>query len=297
MIAELAADHGVEAVSVTRIVQAAAVSRRTFYEWFYNRDDCLLAAIERALALAAERASGAAAGRAGWVDRTRAGLLALLEFFDAHPKLARLCVVDWHWAGRRALERRRELLSQLERVLDEGREGSRLDPPPLTAEGVLGGAVGVLHARLLERDPPRLTECANELMSFILLPYRGVAASRRELERPRPRPMRSKGPRKIRGRRAHPLAELDMRLTYRTARVLSAIARAPDRSNSEISARAGVVDPGQISKLLARLARLQLIENTGPGYRAGGRNAWRLTATGRELERAISNDALAGGSA
>ena len=34
-----------------------------------------------------------------WVDRMRAGLLALLEFFDSEPRLARLCVIYSAIAG------------------------------------------------------------------------------------------------------------------------------------------------------------------------------------------------------
>jgi DNA-binding IclR family transcriptional regulator len=80
---------------------------------------------------------------------------------------------------------------------------------------------------------------------------------------------------------------LDMRLTYRTARVLEAIAVMPGASNVEIGARAGIADAGQISKLLARLTRLGLIENSGEGWVRGAANAWRLTASGRDFESTI----------
>ena len=91
---------------------------------------------------------------------------------------------------------------------------------------------------------------------------------------------------------ADPLRDLEMRLTYRTVRVLLAIAaqcRAP--SNREVSDAAGVADQGQISKLLARLERLGLIENVGEGHARGEPNAWRLTAKGRDVERTISRQA------
>ena len=60
----------------------------------------------------------------------------------------------------------------------------------------------------------------------------------------------------------------------------------PDASNREVAAAAGIGDQGQMSKLLARLARLGLIENLGVGQAKGGSNAWRLTADGARLERA-----------
>jgi chromosome segregation and condensation protein ScpB len=84
-----------------------------------------------------------------------------------------------------------------------------------------------------------------------------------------------------------------MRLTYRTVRVLAAIAAEPGLSNSQISQRAGVTDQGQISKLLSRLARLQLIESAGHGgARKGASNAWRLTHRGEAVERAIRHERL-----
>ncbi len=42
-----------------------------------------------------------------------------------------------------------------------------------------------------------------------------------------------------------------MRLTYRTARVLMAIAERPGSNNREVGNRGEVVDQGQISKLLS----------------------------------------------
>jgi chromosome segregation and condensation protein ScpB len=47
-------------------------------------------------------------------------------------------------------------------------------------------------------------------------------------------------------------------------------------------------DQGQISKLLSRLHRLELIENAGVAPSKGAPNAWALTAKGREIEAAIA---------
>ncbi len=52
-----------------------------------------------------------------------------------------------------------------------------------------------------------------------------------------------------------------MRLTYRTVRVLMAIAELPGGSNREVAERAGIVDQGQISKMLTRLEYQGLIVN------------------------------------
>lgn len=79
-----------------------------------------------------------------------------------------------------------------------------------------------------------------------------------------------------------------MRVTYRTMRVLTVIATEPGLCNSEVGERAGIKDQGQISKLLARLAALGLVENTRRGQAKGLPHAWQLTARGKELERTIA---------
>ena len=77
-----------------------------------------------------------------------------------------------------------------------------------------------------------------------------------------------------------------MRLTYRTVRVLSVIGEQPGASNRQIAEDSGIVDQGQISKLLNRLARLKLVENLGEGQERGAANAWHLTPRGAQVERA-----------
>ena len=85
-----------------------------------------------------------------------------------------------------------------------------------------------------------------------------------------------------------PAAGLPVRLTYRTTRVLEVIGAQSGLSNSQVAERAGISDQGQISKLLARLSRLGLIENTGAGKAGGAANSWRLTRKGKELDRKIT---------
>jgi DNA-binding MarR family transcriptional regulator len=75
---------------------------------------------------------------------------------------------------------------------------------------------------------------------------------------------------------------IDFRLTVRTHKVLGAVAEHPGASNRQISDRADVRDQGQISRLLARLEGLGLLENSG-GQTQGIPNAWRLTPKGEEI--------------
>jgi hypothetical protein len=120
-------------------------------------------------------------------------------------------------------------------------------------------------------------------MGMIVLPYLGQAASRKELERTSPRmPVVSHDD------DDDPLRSIEMRLTYRTVRVLSAVAGHPGGSNRVIATEAGISDQGQISKLLARLHGLGLVENKGGNIARGEPNAWILTERGWGVHDAIN---------
>jgi AcrR family transcriptional regulator len=283
-MAEVAAERGAGAVTVAHVVARAGVSRRTFYDLFEDREECFLVAFDEAV----ERVSGdvleAWRGSGSWRERIRAGLMAVLVFFDEKPSLARLCVVEALAAGPRALEHRGRVLARLVAAVDEGRREMQkgVDPPPLTADGVVGAVLSVIHTRLLEDRPEPLTALVGELMSAIVLPYQGRSAAQRELHKPAPPIIK-----RTLARGSDPLDGLDMRITYRTVRVLMVIAARTGASNREIAKAAGIQDQGQVSKLLTRLAHLGLIANDGEGSAKGAPNAWRLTAKGEHVEQAI----------
>jgi hypothetical protein len=156
----------------------------------------------------------------------------------------------------------------------------------------------VLYTRLLGRgvgsadgyvEPgagePALIELHGELMSLIVLPYLGAGVAGRELHRPPPppRPGAALVDRLPKGRST--LEEPAARLTYRTVRVLRAIAELPAGSNREVAERAGIVDQGQISKILTRLEYQGLVVNRGAANPARGTpNSWWLTKRGEDLE-------------
>jgi AcrR family transcriptional regulator/DNA-binding MarR family transcriptional regulator len=285
-------ESGFERMSVARVTAGARVSRRTFYDLFEDREDCFLAALEDALSRLAEVLVPAyeRGGQRRWRERVRAGLVVFLEFLDDEPALGSLLVVDSLKAGPKVLERRARVLGRVEAVIDEGRSEGKWAPPPLTAEGVVGAVLGVIAARVQEqsrREP--LVGLCNALMAMIVLPYLGQAAAQKELARPVPTPARTVSGTVGSSRAAQardPLEGLAMRLTYRTLRTLEAVARRPGASNREVGEMVEVPDQGQISKLLARLEGLGLLQNTGGGHSSGEPNAWRLTPRGVEVERA-----------
>jgi AcrR family transcriptional regulator len=277
--------HGYARLTVAQVIGRAKVSRKTFYDLFEDREDCFLAVFEVALAQLSAGVVEAYRRASSWRDGVRAGLAALLAFIDEDTELARLCVVDALGGGPRVLEERAHVLAQLRGVIDLGRgvASAKHEPPGVTAEGVIGAVHAVLHTRLLERSRKPYIELHGSLMSMIVLPYLGARAASHELTRPAPEVRAAKLEPAV-GR--DPMAGLDMRLTYRTVRVLTAISERPRASNREVADGSGIADQGQISKLLSRLEGLGLIENVDRSSSKGAPNEWRLTERGARVERA-----------
>jgi AcrR family transcriptional regulator len=277
-MAAVAAERGAANVTVARVVTKAGVSRRTFYELYADRDDCFMAALEQAIGRMQARVLPAYERPGRWQTRIRGGLSAALQFMDEEPGMARLCVVEALGGGEQALERRRRIIDELIHVVEEGRavvRGVDKQPPPLTGEGVVGAVLSIVHARLLAGPATPLTELLGELMGMIVLPYLGQAAAQKELHKPAP-PLEQSNT----GPRGDPLEGLNMRLTYRTLRVLAEISTHPGASNRQVAVAAEIVDQGQMSKLLTRLEDLELVLNVGEGHARGARNAWVLTPRG-----------------
>jgi AcrR family transcriptional regulator len=286
-ISELVRERGGTGVSVAHIVARSGISRRTFYELFADREECFIVAFDRSIHQASGSVTAAYGGAGSWRERTRAALAAILAYFDAEPDRAYLCVVGALGGGPRALRRRAAVLQALVAAVHEGAEATRRErrPDALVAEAVVGAVLAVVHARMLEGDTRPLAGLLNPLMAMIVLPYLGTAAGERERARPEPPPAR----RPVRPH-ADPLRNLDMRLTYRTVRVLLAIAEHPQSNNRQVSQVAGVSDQGQISKLLMRLQKLGLIHSTRRAGK-GEPNAWTLTERGEQVAGAVDTQA------
>src|SRR5262249_52141072 len=159
-------------------------------------------------------------------------LVELLGLLEEDPVLAHLLVVDSLSVSARVLERRARVLAELAESVDGGRAGARSDDAiaRLSTEGAIGGVLAVLHARIARRTEKSLMDLAGPLTSMLVLPHEGPAAAKRELRRPAPPVARARG-----AVQADPFRAAGIRLTYRTARVLGAIADCPGSSNTPVA--------------------------------------------------------------
>jgi AcrR family transcriptional regulator len=286
----LASADGWEAATVTAVVTDAGVSRKTFYDLFTDREDCLMALLDESFSRLAAVVVPVWQAPGSFAERLRGALVAALGFLDSDIATGGLLIAYLVGRGPRRPELRTHVLQHLHEAVDEGRlqARARSELSLLTAELVVGGVLAVLDGRLHE-SPRQLLTLANPLLWMIVLPYLGRGAGQRELRRPVPTSQMMSGP-----PAGDPLSGLNIRLTYRTERVLEVIAQSPGASNTAVAAEAGITDPGQISKLLGRLAGFGLIENVGPWQSTRGPKAWRLTGDGERLETALRRKAVAG---
>ncbi len=223
-------EFGWSNVTVASIASRAQVSRKTFYDLFDDREDCLLEVCDDTLERVVSELRAAEVGDLSWPERMRAGLWVILGFFDRELELARVCVVESAHGGPRARAWRSDVLGRLIAVVDEGRlqGGGAAEVPGLMAEGVVGAVLSILDRLLLVGGGGSVAGSLDELASLVVLPYVGAKGARAMRKRPLPlTPL----PGSSRARMYHvgedPLRDVPMRLTYRTARVLEAAARHP----------------------------------------------------------------------
>lgn len=303
----LLAERGYGSFSAAALCVRAGVSRRTFYEIFEDRDACLLAILGDTEALVARELERLDLERVDWRERVRLGLWTLLCIAEENPALARVCLIECQRAGGQVQQAYERIVQQLIAVVDEGRalRIRNATVGALTAEALVGAALSIITARLagvtrqgssgpVDMD---LRGLLGELTSMIALPYRGAAAARREITCPLPHASIGEDHEAIAAFEGpDPLSGLQMRFTYRTARVLLAVDELTSQrlevSNRLVAERAGVSDPGQISKLLARLQKHGLLKNAATGGRERGEaNQWRLTPTGIRVLQSTSRRA------
>lgn len=253
-------------------------------------EDSIADSFEEALRRAADQIVPAYHAQTRWTAAIRAAIEQLLVFIEKNPSQGRLLIVDSLRGDDTLLARRARVLDHLIDAVDRGREHARA-PSCLTrtdAHGAVGAVLSILHVRLITEPDAPLAPLAGKLTGMVILPYQGPVAASRQTRRPTPRAS-------VAAERVEMLAEAGVRLTYRTVRVLRALAAqggtGAGLSNRQVADHAGIADQGQCSKLLSRLARHGLIENTRRNAaREGQANAWKLTVKGARLEWATRRE-------
>src|SRR5690349_21465330 len=131
------AEQGYAELTVRDLIDRAGVSRRTFYQLFDDKIDCVFAAHERAFERLSQVVVAACRGEVAWPDRVAGAIAAALAFAVESPGEAQLVVVACHTASEPKLAGRgHEAHEKLADLLRAGRQHAENGhtPPQLTEQ-------------------------------------------------------------------------------------------------------------------------------------------------------------------
>jgi AcrR family transcriptional regulator len=140
------AQHGVAATRVEDLLQAAGMSRRTFYKYFRSKED-VLAALHELLTAELVKAIEAAGEPAAPLAGIHRGIDIYVDYHHQWPRALREVLEHAMRSDSQLAARRRWMNDQLVRILDEAvrrLDGRRLDP--LVFRALIGALEGLsLH--------------------------------------------------------------------------------------------------------------------------------------------------------
>jgi len=181
---EVAGEEGYAGMTVSAVIARAGVSRKTFYEFFADREACFLAAFDQVLEEGLSGMRAAYATSEDWTTNLRAAFERGLAALAAHPHEARVGFVEVLAAGPRALDRRDAAMRAFTEFLQPGYDAAPdgVPVPPLMAEAVVGAVYEIVYARVLGDRIGELPGLVGELMFCALAPFVGIEAAARALD-------------------------------------------------------------------------------------------------------------------
>jgi AcrR family transcriptional regulator len=171
-LVEAVAANGYERTSVKQVIGLAGVSRRSFYEHFTSKEQCLLATFDM-LADRGVRLAGQAylASDGALEDRLRAALGEFADALTRKRKAAGLVIVETQTVGPAGLMRLRRATARCEKMLCR----TFVDAPETVAlpvpviRGITGGLHGAMSMCLREQQGRQAAELTEEMLAWTLL--------------------------------------------------------------------------------------------------------------------------------
>lgn len=170
----LIAAGGIGAAPIEAIVKEAGVSTVTFYEHFEGKEECFVAAFDRAVEEFEVELEEGFGRELTWPERISTGLRLLLAAVAANPERARLCLVVSPSGGPALSARFESTLDRAARELRRGRELETApgDLPETLEEATTGGVAWFLRERLERGDgSAEIEDLYPTLIDIALAPY------------------------------------------------------------------------------------------------------------------------------
>jgi AcrR family transcriptional regulator len=166
---EAVATNGYEGTSVKQVIALAGVSRRSFYEQFANKQDCLLATFDLLAGNTMRRAADAYLASDGSLEeRLRPALAEFAATVTRNRKAAALMIVETQTAGVPGVMRLRRAAGTCERMLCESFTGApETGPLPIpVARGIAGGLLAAMSTCLREGRGIGADELTEEMLRW-----------------------------------------------------------------------------------------------------------------------------------
>ncbi len=285
------AEHGLAGASVARVTARARVSRRTFFAHFDGPERAIGTVIDDALEHVSSLVVRAFAAHRGWRDALRQSVADVLLYFDQHPKLARVLLVETLTAGGELRTHRQAAVRRFCALVAERSGADACPPVSLSADQALASVMGIAYTRMVESEHGRLVDLLGPLMGVLVAAGSDAPGIAEEVRR---------GAEVARGLCAArtpisvattaiddpvvPPSLLDPR-SFRVRQCLLYVCAHPGSSNRQIGEGIGVSHRGQLSTLLHSLeCGGVIVKNAG---RPGHANSWRPTPQGRKIAHRV----------
>ena len=174
-MARSCAVKGYNATTIADLVEAAGVSRATFYELFKDKEDCFHAAMGLSLADAMGQIVAVYSPDKPWAAMVRDAAAAFLDLLASRPAAAHMALVEAPSSGERAFELYASGKRVLQSLLDRGRD----DPveeeaiPSSASRAALAAAESLIVGQILAGNTERLPELLPDIVYITTVPYLG----------------------------------------------------------------------------------------------------------------------------
>ncbi|TYK43201.1 TetR/AcrR family transcriptional regulator [Actinomadura decatromicini] len=187
---EVVSERGFGHTTISRVTEAAGVTKKTFYAHFADLDECFLAAYERGMGILLRRMTEAYEAAPTWPDGVHAALRTMLALLAREPRFARASLVEVNAAGPQVRQARIDNLARFRTFFSPpcpaprpvpgecgGSSLSKEQVPVAVVDAIVGGISSAIHVQMETGEAAELPSLLPSLTYFALLPVIGREAA------------------------------------------------------------------------------------------------------------------------
>lgn len=183
-VVKVIAEKGYEATTVADILAEAGVGRESFYELFEDKHSCMLTAHALLVDDLESQIRAAYTAPGPWLDRARAGLAVVLDWFAADPAVGKFTLIEMGAIGPDSLERFNADFNRFIALIEEGLgEDGPYPELPRASSLAVGGIMARIYEEVVCGRTAELPSLLPELTFELLVPFVGEETAREQERR------------------------------------------------------------------------------------------------------------------